>query len=422
MDIVSDVINIDFIESIEVKEKPYFIKFSQYPGFRIKVNPMGRLSYLTYGRIHFGGNPRTITHGTTKTLSIDRAVDKHFYCLSLLQKGIDPNLIKKSKAKQFAISTKFILIAKEFIEEKISKKEYSDQYGKYSLSYLLRNKLKHFHEKQISQISQFDINQWYKFNSNTPASRNNALRLMSSVFSYAATKNIIDSSFNPTKPFFKSENAYSPKTKDRQLIIDSELPKFIYQLWDPLAENKVDRLTRNAVFLLLITGLKKSDVLNMKWNQIYSDSYIKISKKNYIQIIPITESIETVLQDIKKHQDINKDLIGNEFLFFNKKTKKPIENLRKSFTKYSKDLDWVVYPEALRKTFANICDRSNIPRTHFYQLLGLKKAYNPYETRLESSDNISSLKRSLVIVQNEIDKLAPMLIPGQMNKITDFLY
>ena len=189
-----------------------------------------------------------------------------------------------------------------------------------------------------------------------------------------------------------------------------------------MAENKVDRLTRNAVFLLLITGLKKSDVLNMKWNQIYSDSYIKISKKNYIQIIPITESIETVPQDIKKHQDINKDLIGNEFLFFNKKTKKPIENLRKSFTKYSKDLDWVVYPEALRKTFANICDRSNIPRTHFYQLLGLKKAYNPYETRLESSDNISSLKRSLVIVQNEIDKLAPMLIPGQMNKITDFLY
>ena len=74
--------------------------------------------------------------------------------------------------------------------------------------------------------------------------------------------------------------------------------------------------------------------------------------------------------------DNNKDLIGNEFLFFNKKTKKPIENLRKSFTKYSKDLDWVVYPEALRKTFANICDRSNIPRTHFYQLLGLKKAYN----------------------------------------------
>jgi integrase len=125
---------------------------------------------------------------------------------------------------------------------------------------------------------------------------------MSSVFSYAATKNIVDSSFNPTKPFFKSENAYSPKTKDRQLIIDSELPKFIYQLWDPLAVNKVDRLTRNAVFLLLITGLKKSDVLNMKWNQIYSDSYIKISKKNYIQIIPITESIEAVLQDIKKHQ------------------------------------------------------------------------------------------------------------------------
>ena len=76
MNIVSDLLNLNFIESIELKDKPYFIKFSKYPGLRIKVNPMGRISYLTYGRIHFGGNPRTITHGTTKTLSIDEALDK----------------------------------------------------------------------------------------------------------------------------------------------------------------------------------------------------------------------------------------------------------------------------------------------------------------------------------------------------------
>ena len=81
-----------------------------------------------------------------------------------------------------------------------------------------------------------------------------------------------------------------------------------------------------------------------------------------------------------------------------------------------------MYPEAIRKTFANICDRTNIPRSHFYQLLGLKKAYNPYETNLDAIDNISQLKKSLELVQDEIDKLAPMLIPGQMTKIKDFLY
>jgi integrase len=245
---------------------------------------------------------------------------------------------------------------------------------------------------------------------------------MSSIFSYAITKNIVDSNLNPTKSFFTGENIYKPQARDRQLSLENELPKFIYQLWDPLIENKVDRLTRDAIFLLLMTGLKKSDVLNMRWDQIHSDSYIKIDKNKIKQIIPITETIKCVLDDLKSYQEDNKSLIGMDYIFFNKKTNKPIENLRKSFIKYSKDLDWVVYPEAIRKTFANICDRTNIPRSHFYQLLGLKKAYNPYETNLDAIDDISQLKRSLELVQHEIDKLAPMLIPGQMTKIREFLY
>ena len=62
----------------------------------------------------------------------------------------------------------------------------------------------------------------------------------------------MDSSVNPTKSFFTGENIYKPQARDRQLSLDSEVPKFIYQIWDPLKENRVDRLTRNAIFLLLI--------------------------------------------------------------------------------------------------------------------------------------------------------------------------
>ena len=49
----------ELIDSLELKEQPYFITSMNYPGFRIKVNPKGRISFITYGRIHFGGNPRT---------------------------------------------------------------------------------------------------------------------------------------------------------------------------------------------------------------------------------------------------------------------------------------------------------------------------------------------------------------------------
>ncbi|GIT36445.1 MAG: hypothetical protein Ct9H300mP6_03130 [Gammaproteobacteria bacterium] len=105
---------------------------------------------------------------------------------------------------------------------------------------------------------------------------------MSSIFSYAITRNLVDSSVNPTKSFFTGENIYKPQARDRQLSLDTELPKVIYQLWDPLNENKVDRLTRNAIFFLLITGLKKSDVLNMRWDK---SIVIVISKLIKIKLI-----------------------------------------------------------------------------------------------------------------------------------------
>ena len=45
---------------------------------------------------------------------------------------------------------------------------------------------------------QFKINgKWYDQEKTAPAARHNALRLMSSVFSYAGTQNIIEKSFNP---------------------------------------------------------------------------------------------------------------------------------------------------------------------------------------------------------------------------------
>ena len=164
--------------------------------------------------------PISITHGTTKTLSIDEALDKHFKCINLLQKGLDPNLIKKSKAKQYALSTDFVSIAKEFINEKESKKEFSEKYSEYSQTYLLTKKLKKFHKFQINQINKSDIKVWYDDNSDTPASRHNALRLMSSIFSYAITRNLVESAVNPTKSFFTGENIYKPQTRDRQLSLD----------------------------------------------------------------------------------------------------------------------------------------------------------------------------------------------------------
>ncbi|MDP7196074.1 MAG: integrase arm-type DNA-binding domain-containing protein, partial [SAR202 cluster bacterium] len=108
----------ELIASLEYKDRPYFVLSSNYPGFRLKINPQGRISFITYGRVHFGGNPRTITHGTTKNLTLAEAIEKHLYTTKLLERGQDPNLIKKSKNKQYAIGLDLESIAIQFISDK----------------------------------------------------------------------------------------------------------------------------------------------------------------------------------------------------------------------------------------------------------------------------------------------------------------
>ena len=62
MQINSNNVSYQYLESLPIKDKAYFITLTDYKGLRIKVNPSGRISFVTYARIKGGGNPRTIPH------------------------------------------------------------------------------------------------------------------------------------------------------------------------------------------------------------------------------------------------------------------------------------------------------------------------------------------------------------------------
>ena len=101
MQINSNNVSYQYLESLPIKDKAYFITLTDYKGLRIKVNPSGRISFVTYARIKGGCNPRTITHGSKEKLSLPTAIDLHLQTIDLLEKGIDPNLLKKTKREQF---------------------------------------------------------------------------------------------------------------------------------------------------------------------------------------------------------------------------------------------------------------------------------------------------------------------------------
>ena len=422
MNIISDVLDNDFLDAVVFKDTPYFITFTKYPGLRLKVNPKGRVSYITYGRIRFGGNPRTITHGTISKLSISEAIDMHYQTTKLLSKGLDPNLIKKTKAVQFTQSLIFEDIAMQFLNEKKNNKEYSELYFKHCKDYLFRNKLRVFHKLNIMTISHDMIHDWYDSVSNTPSSANSAMSLLTNIFSYAVTKNYLDFQLNPINSVNRIQLKYSNNKKNIQMDLKQELPRFIYQLWDPLNIHDVNLITRYAIYMMLITGMKKNDVLKMKWSQVSNKKFIKIEKKNFIQLFPINNHIDDVLQEMSLLRQ--KSLIQNEdqYIFYNANVpSKPLSNIRKSLIKYSVDLEWVVFPEAIRKTFTKLINESAIPTHHYYYLLGLNNKTSSFNSLSNYSISTIELSKSLDVVHKKLESLSPMTLPGINEPLRYFL-
>jgi integrase len=270
------------------------------------------------------------------------------------------------------------------------------------------------------------ITEWYKSLEETPTAANNALQFLSSVFSYAQTLNLIDTNSNPASIIRKLNLTYPTIRRDRQIDLESELPKILYRLWDPMNTHTVNRVTRNAIYLLLISGLKKSDVLNLKWGQISNKKFIKFKRRNNIQVYPINEYIQDVLDDMeniykgKKGFNFKK---AEDWVFRSPKNpSKNINNLRKTLNIYSTDIDWVIYPESFRKTFAKVADLAGISRTHFYSLLGIKKPNYTYESIGSNNIHYNDLKRSLNKIHQAFDKLCPMQLPGIDQPLRHFMF
>ncbi|MFW6160744.1 MAG: tyrosine-type recombinase/integrase [Acidobacteriota bacterium] len=80
------------------------------------------------------------------------------------------------------------------------------------------------------------------------------------------------------------------------------------------------------VLIALNTGLRKKEILQLKWKDIYFEKKkitVSITKTNEIRIVPMNETVYRELKEMSRNVD-------SEYLFCNKKGE-PFGNVRKSF-------------------------------------------------------------------------------------------
>lgn len=222
--------------------------------------------------------------------------------------------------------------------------------------------LKHFKNKHLDEITSIqvrDIHQALLDKGSAPATANRVLVLLRYIYNLAIKWEVIGVTKNPTHgiPLFQVNN------KHERYLTEQQIECLYYSV--QASENN---MLEYIVSLLIVTGARRNEVLQAQWDQFDFKNRswrIPITKNGKARHIPISDSMERVLDRIKSQH------FSNRYVLPNPKTGKPFQSIFYSWDKARKrcDLEHVRLHD-LRHTFASLLVNNGRTLYEVQKLLG----------------------------------------------------
>ncbi len=274
-------------------------------------------------------------------------------------KTLAENVLRKRKLE--IAENKFLDIRRD---KKIKFEDFADEYlelhSKYKKSYDTDCKIvgllkKYFSGKYLSETTSLDIE---KFKTKrreevSPATVNRALAVLKSMFNRAIAWEKADSNPCRVVKLFKENN------QRLRFLEKEEIVKLLANC---------NKHLRSIVVLALNTGMRKGEILNLKWHDIDIKRgiiYILDSKNGEKREIPINEQVKTALIRTRKHPD-------SPYIFCNKDGD-PYGDIKKSFFTALKKAGIIDFHfHDLRHTFASQLVMAGVDLNTVRELMGHK--------------------------------------------------
>jgi len=201
--------------------------------------------------------------------------------------------------------------------------EYLDNYAKVNKrswrtdEYMLKRLKEYFKDRELNEISSFMIERFRVTmleEGLTKSTTNRYLALLKRMLNLAIDWGyLMKNQVKKVKPFSEKDNL-----KERILSKDEE---------QKLLEASSAHL-RPIIFTALHTGMRKGEILSLKWNQIdFSKSIIKVenTKSGRPRLIPINEFLFEELMILKRRNR------KSHYVFLNPETGQPLKDVKRSF-------------------------------------------------------------------------------------------
>lgn len=305
------------VESIKPnKTEELLVWDSEIRGFGLRVYPSGRRTYFVQYRNEFQRTRRKKigVHGHV-TAEEAREIAKGL--LGDVAKGGDPSQDIKSKR----IKPSFADLAKEYLEvyAKTNKRPKSYREDQKMLEGII---LKRWPDKKVEELTTQDIQHLHHELKDTPYMANRVRALLSKMLNIA-----IQWKWRTDNPV-NGVQKYQEQKRNRWLDED-ELEK----LWGAL-EMHHNQSVAKAIWLLVLTGSRRNEVLSATWDQFDLDKGIwtkpaHTTKQNRMEHLPLSSRVITLLKGMKGN---SKD----KHLFPSKIPGQHLQDIKKSWSSIQK--------------------------------------------------------------------------------------
>lgn len=321
------------------------------PELRLRVSEKGTKSFCVYKRLP-GSKPVRVTIGKYPAVAPEQAKVKARKILASLVDGINPNEAKRINAlRQITLQQAY----DDYIKNRNLKEK-----TVYGYDSVLKNQLACIADTELSEIDRETISRIHR-TATAKGQADLAMRLLRAVLNFARNE-YLDENNRPIFPdnpveVLSHRRQWNNAPRRNTHLRQNEIPHFLEAL-DKVKEDETYTGISicNALLFALLTGLRRSEILELKWQDINHEAqYFTIrDPKNSLPLeLPITPLIKNLFK-------IQEDRAISDYVFAADNEFGQIKEPKKVVTKVKKLCKADCNFHDLRRTFATTAEHLDI--------------------------------------------------------------
>lgn len=242
------------IARLRPRAREYTVWDNRIPGFGVRVRPNGGVSYILLQKTH--GRWRRVSLGSVASQTVEHARRRGYV------------LIGKVESKTLPQTPCSVPLFRDFVVGQWKSAHfpgYKPSTRKSANGYLTGQLLPAFGSTALNRITSRQVLHWFsRYSQSAPGGANTALRILRAILNFAVACGHIET--NPTAGV--QPNRRDPRSR---FLSQHEVRRLHHVLDEQSGKRPAARQEADIIRLLLLTGCRLGEILNLRWCEVDGD-------------------------------------------------------------------------------------------------------------------------------------------------------